>query len=95
MSSTPENRPTHTAYSVHVYKKDGQHNSAHRAAWEHPDGEGFDMAFPVNARITLRRNRPQTEEAPRRGLTSPGAPAVALPLPPSITTFKELKGASL
>jgi hypothetical protein len=72
MSNTTKNRPTHTAYSVRRYKKNGEHKSARTpigAAWMHPDGKGFDIvleAMPFNARVTLRENQPQSEAAPEQ-----------------------------
>jgi hypothetical protein len=66
---TAKNRPTHTAYSVRKYKKNGEHKSDYTpigAAWLHGDGNGFDIvleAFPVSGRVTLRKVKPKAEEA--------------------------------
>ncbi len=57
---TDKNRPTHNAYLVRKYKKNGEHRSEYTnigAAWPHGDGKGFDIvltAYPVNGRVTLR-----------------------------------------
>lgn len=67
--TTNTKRPTHTAFSVRKYKKNGEHKSARTpigAAWLHGDGEGFDIvleAFPVNGRVTLRKNKPQSDSS--------------------------------
>jgi hypothetical protein len=58
-------RPTHTAYSVRDYQKNGQPDSEWTrigVAWAHRDGEGFDIhldALPVNGRVVIRRNKPK------------------------------------
>jgi hypothetical protein len=65
---TDKNRPTHSAFLVRKYKKNGEHRSEYTnigAAWPHQDGDGFDIvltAFPVNGRVTLRKNKPRTEQ---------------------------------
>jgi hypothetical protein len=59
------NRPTHLAYTVREYEKDGAPESDWTrigAAWQHKDGQGFDIqleAFPVTGRVTLRANKPK------------------------------------
>jgi hypothetical protein len=67
-NTNTSNRPTHTAYSVRKYKKNGEYKSQYNAigaAWQHGDGEGFDIileAFPVNGRVTLRKPKPKAEQ---------------------------------
>ncbi len=57
--------PTHIAYSVRDYEKHGASESDWTrigAAWQHRDGEGFDIrleAFPVSGRVTLRKYKPK------------------------------------
>ncbi|HWW87222.1 MAG TPA: hypothetical protein VNZ26_26675 [Vicinamibacterales bacterium] len=64
------NRPTHTAYSVRDYQKNGKTESDWTrvgVAFAHRDGNGFDIlleAIPVNGRIALRKNKPKSEQAP-------------------------------
>jgi hypothetical protein len=61
------NRPTHIAYSVREYEKNGEPESDWTrigAAWQHRDGEGFDIhleAFPVSGRVTLRKYKPKPQ----------------------------------
>jgi hypothetical protein len=68
-STTTKNRPTHTAFSVRKYQKNGEHRSDWTpvgVAWLHNDGEGFDIvleAIPVSGRIALRKNKPKSEQA--------------------------------
>ncbi len=68
-SATPKNRPTHTAYSVRKYQKNGEHKSDWTqvgVAWAHGDGNGFDIvleALPVNGKIAIRKNKPKPEQA--------------------------------
>jgi hypothetical protein len=68
-NTNASNRPTHTAYSVRKYKKNGEYKSQYTvigAAWQHGDGEGFDIileAFPVNGRVTLRKPKPRAEQS--------------------------------
>ena len=67
MSNT--NHPTHTAYSVREYEKNGEQKSDWTRigiAWAHRDGEGFDIvldALPVNGRIALRKSKPKAARA--------------------------------
>ena len=62
-------RPTHTAYSVREYQKNGQKESDWTrvgVAWAHRDGDGFDIileALPVNGRVALRKSKPKPEQA--------------------------------
>jgi hypothetical protein len=55
-------KPTHLAYSVRDYEKDGKKDSFWSkvgVAFEHKDGKGFDInldAFPVTGRVVLRVN---------------------------------------
>ena len=62
-------RPSHLAYSVRNFQKNGQQESNWTrigVAWLHRDGEGFDIALealPVNGRIALRVNKPRSEQA--------------------------------
>ena len=68
-TTTIKTRPTHSAYQVRKYKTNGEYRSEYTligAAWPHGDGEGFDIllqAFPVNGRVTLRKNKPKAEQA--------------------------------
>ncbi len=61
-------RPTHTAYSVREYTKNGQKESDWTrigVAWAHRDGDGFDIvleALPVNGRVAIRKNKPKAEQ---------------------------------
>lgn len=67
MSNATTNRPTHIAYSVRDYEKNGTPESGWTrigAAWQHRDGEGFDIqldALPVTGRVTLRANKPKPQ----------------------------------
>jgi hypothetical protein len=62
-------RPTHPAFLVRKYKKNGEHRAEYTqigAVWPHQDGDGFDIvltAFPVNGRVTLRKVKPKHENA--------------------------------
>jgi hypothetical protein len=64
-NETSSKRPTHTAYSVRDYQKNGQSESDWTrigVAWAHRDGDGFDIhldALPVNGRVALRKNKPK------------------------------------
>jgi hypothetical protein len=66
---TSSKRPTHTAYSVREYTKNGQKESDWTrigVAWAHKDGDGFDIildAFPIDGRVALRKNKPKPEQA--------------------------------
>jgi len=59
------NKPTHTAYAVRNFEKDGKQDSQWLkigAAWPHKDGKGFDLnldALPTSGRIVLRLNEPK------------------------------------
>ena len=67
--TTAKNRPTHTAYSVRKYTKNGEHKSDYTpigAVWPHGDGKGFDIvltAVPVDGRLAIRENKPKSEQA--------------------------------
>jgi hypothetical protein len=62
-------RPTHTAYSVREYEKNGMPETTWTGcgvAWAHRDGDGFDLvleAFPVSGRVVIRKNKPKRERA--------------------------------
>jgi hypothetical protein len=62
-------RPTHKAYSVRKYQKNGEHKSEWTpigVAWLHGDGEGFDIVLeclPVSGRVALRKNKPKPEQS--------------------------------
>ena len=65
-------KPTHSAYSVREFTKDGEEDSFWTkigVAFVHKDGKGFDVAldaFPVSGRIVLRLNKfkpPKAEAA--------------------------------
>jgi hypothetical protein len=64
-------RPTHTAYSVRNYRKNGEQQTGSDwtrigVAWQHQDGEGFDIvleAIPVSGRLAIRKNKPRSEQA--------------------------------
>jgi hypothetical protein len=55
-------KPTHLAYSVRDYEKDGKKDSTWSrigVVWPHKDGKGFDVnldALPVTGRVVLRIN---------------------------------------
>ncbi len=61
-------QPTHVAYSVRDYQKDGKTDASWTrigAAFAHKDGKGFDVtldALPVTGRVVLRINEPKTGE---------------------------------
>ncbi len=67
--TTTGKRPTHTAYSVREYSKNGETKSAWSSisiAWAHKDGDGFDIileALPVSGRVAIRKNKPKPEQA--------------------------------
>ena len=67
--ATTSKQPTHTAYSVRDYQKNGERKSdwvAIGRAWRHRDGEGFDIvldALPVNGRIALRTKKAKPAQA--------------------------------
>jgi hypothetical protein len=69
--TTSSKRPTHTAFSVRDYTKNGERKADWTpvgVAWAHQDGEGFDIvleALPVNGRIALRRRRAKPAQAKR------------------------------
>jgi hypothetical protein len=62
-------KPTHIAYNVRDYKAGDKQDSDWTrvgAAWEHKDGDGFDIhleALPVSGRIVLRKNKPKEKAA--------------------------------
>lgn len=64
-NDTKTSIPTHIAYSVREYEKNGEPESDWTrigAAWQHRDGDGFDIrleAIPVSGRVTLRKNKPK------------------------------------
>ncbi len=68
-TTSSSKRPTHTAYSVRKYQKNGEHKSDWTqigVAWLHGDGNGFDIVLeciPVNGRVALRKNKPKSEQA--------------------------------
>jgi hypothetical protein len=65
-ATTSKAKPSHTAYSVREYQKNGQKASSWTrigAAFAHRDGEGFDLdleAFPINGRIVIRKPKPKS-----------------------------------
>lgn len=65
--TTTNKRPTHTAYSVREYHKQGQTESDWTrigAAWAHRDGGGFDLlldAFPISGRVVIRKSKPKSD----------------------------------
>jgi hypothetical protein len=67
-TTTNSKRPTHTAYSVREYTKNGQKESDWNrvgVAWQHKDGDGFDIildAMPVNGRVAVRKNKPKQQD---------------------------------
>ena len=58
-------KPTHIAYHVRDYEKQGEKHAKWTAigvAWLHQDGKGFDVTFdcvPLNGRVSLRLNEPK------------------------------------
>ena len=70
MADASKKKPTHTAYAVRNFQKDGGEEDASWSklgvAWLHRDGKGFDVvldALPINGRVVLRLNKaksPQT-----------------------------------
>ena len=67
--TTNTKRPTHTAFSVRDYQKNGETKSDWTRigiAWAHRDGEGFDIileALPVNGRVALRKSKPKAAQS--------------------------------
>ena len=67
-NDTTTKRPTHTAYSVREYTKNGQKESDWTrigVAWAHRDGDGFDIileALPVSGRVAVRKNKPKQQD---------------------------------
>ena len=65
--TTTSKRPTHTAYSVRDYQRNGQKESDWTrigVAWQHRDGDGFDIileALPVSGRVAIRKNKPKAQ----------------------------------
>ena len=64
-TATTSKRPTHTAFSVREYQKNGEKRKSDWSrvgcAWAHRDGEGFDIvleSLPVNGRVALRKSKP-------------------------------------
>lgn len=63
MVDTAKKKPTHTAYAVRNFQKDGEEDASWSkigVAWVHRDGKGFDVvleAFPVSGRVVLRLNK--------------------------------------
>jgi hypothetical protein len=59
------NKPTHIAYAVRNFEKQGEPDSSWSrigAGFLHKDGKGFDVvldAVPVSGRIVLRLNEPK------------------------------------
>ncbi len=57
------NKPSHHAYTIRDYERDGKKDAYWTkigVAWRHKDGNGFDVvleAFPVNGRISIREPR--------------------------------------
>jgi hypothetical protein len=66
-TTTSSKRPTHTAYSVREYTKNGQKAADWNrvgVAWAHRDGRGIDIvldANPVNGRVAVRENEPKQQ----------------------------------
>jgi len=65
MGDTPKKKPTHTAYAVRNFEKDGKPDASWSrigVAWLHGDDKGFDVvldAVPVSGRVVLRLNVPR------------------------------------
>ncbi len=62
-------KPTHTAYAVRNFEKDGGKPDAEwlkiGAAWPHKDGKGFDVnleALPTGGRVVLRLSEPKPKD---------------------------------
>jgi hypothetical protein len=64
------NKPTHKAYTVRDYEKDGKKDSYWMeigVAFLHKDGKGFDAALsalPVDGRIVFRLNEEKKKAPP-------------------------------
>jgi hypothetical protein len=62
------NKPTHTAYSVRDFTKDGEpdsHWTKIGVSFLHKDGKGFDLvldALPVNGRVVVQLNMPKPKK---------------------------------
>jgi hypothetical protein len=67
-NDTKTTSPTHIAYSVRDYEKNGTSEADWTrigAAWLHRDGDGFDIrleAIPVSGRVTLRKHKPKAHD---------------------------------
>jgi hypothetical protein len=68
MQDSPKKKPTHTAYAVRNFQRDGEDDSSCSrigVAFLHRDGKGIDVvldAVPVNGRVVLRLNEPKSKK---------------------------------
>lgn len=66
---TDNTKPTHIAYSVRNYERQGENDASWLkvgVAFAHKDGKGFDVkldATPVNGQVVLRLNEPKPAKA--------------------------------
>jgi hypothetical protein len=69
MAEEEKKTPTHMAYAVRDFQKDGQEDASWSkigVAWVHRDGKGFEVVLdvlPVNGREVLRLNVPKQRTA--------------------------------
>lgn len=59
------NRPSHYAYQVREGENDKSYFNKVGAAWEHQDGQGYNIqldSVPVDGRITLRTPQERVQE---------------------------------
>jgi hypothetical protein len=69
MADSSTKKPTHTAYAVRNFQRDGEDDSSWSrigVAFHHRDGKGMDIvldAVPVNGRVVLRLNEPKSKKA--------------------------------
>ena len=71
MADSEKKKPTHTAYAVRNFQREGKDDDSSfwsrvGVAFLHRDGKGIDVlldAVPVNGRVTLRLNEPKSKKS--------------------------------
>jgi hypothetical protein len=69
--------PSYVAYHVREIKEGKDFWTRIGSAWEHKDGNGFNLQIdliPIDGRITLRRPEDKTGDKARSGTRKPGTP---------------------
>lgn len=64
-TQTKGQKPSHLVYHVTDFGQEKSKWDQVGAAWEHQDGEGFNVhlkSFPVDGRLTIRRRKDKKEE---------------------------------